>query len=558
MFRTQLANIRLGLPRDGLFKLGLVVAVLQGASAVALLGVSAWLISRAAEVNSIVYLGLAIVGVRGFAVGRATFRYLERIFLHDSAFRMLARHRPVLFDRLVPFFPAGISQLGRGETLSRIVNDVDELQNLPLRVIGPLLQALLVAFASILCVFLLLPSAGVMLLVAVSLGFLLAIPISARSSKVSDALISPLRAQLSNLSLNLIENQDVYLAYGWMPEKMRELEKVDLRLRVAVSKSVTSTGVGLALLSLLTTLAMISGAWFGGLAVEKAELPGVWLAVLVLLPLAVFELLQNAQPSISAYRRFSSSANRVREILEREVPDSLLIKSGPEILRNLESIDLQGIGVKYSSNSEEVVSGLDLRLQPGEKLLVSGVSGSGKSSIALILARLLNPSSGQYLINGKSVDEFEIESIRKVIGLVEQNPTIFIGDVRANLLIAKPDASDSELIAMLSRVGLWEMFKEREALDTQLGDRGVLISGGEAQRLALARALLAKFQVLILDEPTANVDAVQADRLMDDIFKALGDFPARTLVLISHEDKYRNLTDFELKLKPSTSPIQDQ
>jgi ATP-binding cassette, subfamily C, bacterial CydC len=550
LFRAQLANIRLGLPRDGLFKLGLGVAVLQGASAVALLGVSAWLISRAAEVNSIVYLGLAIVGVRGFAVGRATFRYLERILLHDSAFRMLAKRRPVLFERLVPFFPGGVSQLGRGETLARVVNDVDELQNLPLRVIGPLLQALLVAITSILCVYLLLPSAGVMLLIAVSLGFLVAIPLTARSTKSSDALISPLKAQLSNLSLNLIENQDVYLAYGWMPQKMRELEKVDLRLRAAVSKGETSTGAGLALLSLLTTLAMVSGAWFGGLAVEQAKLPGVWLAVLVLLPLAVFELLQNAQPSISAYRRFSSSANRVREILDREVPDLLMIKSGPEVLRKFESIDLLGIGVKYPETSQEVVSGVDLRLVPGEKLLVSGVSGSGKSSIALLLARLINPSSGQYLINGKSVDEFEIESVRRVIGLVEQNPTIFIGDVRANLLIAKPNANDSELISMLSRVGLWEMFKEREGLDTQLGDRGVLISGGEAQRLALARGLLAEFQVLILDEPTANVDVAQADRLMDDVFKALEDFPSRTLMLISHDDKYRKLTDTELRLKP--------
>jgi ATP-binding cassette, subfamily C, bacterial CydC len=557
LFSNHLANIRLGLPREGLFKLGLGVAVLQGASAVALLGVSAWLISRAAEVNSIVYLGLAIVGVRGFAVGRATFRYLERILLHDSAFRMLAKRRPVLFERLIPFFPAGISQLGRGETLARVVTDVDELQNLPLRVIGPLLQAFLVAITSILCVFLLLPSAGVMLLVAVSLGFLVAIPLSARSAKSSDALISPLKAQLSNLSLNLIENQEVYLAYGWMPQKMRELERVDLRLRTAVSRGVTSTGAGLALLSLLTTLAMISGAWFGGLALEQANLPGAWLAVLVLLPLAVFELLQSAQPSVSAYRRFSSSANRVREILEREVPDSLQIKAGPEVLGNLESIDLQGVGVKYSATSEEVFSGVELRLEPGKKLLVSGASGSGKSSIALLLARLINPSSGQYLINGKSVDEFEIESVRKVIGLVEQDPTIFIGDVRANLLIAKPNASDSELIAMLSRVGLWQMFKEREGLDTQLGDRGVLISGGEAKRLALARALLANFQVLILDEPTANVDAVQADRLMNDIFKVLGDFPARSLVLVSHEDKYRNLTDAELRLKPSTLPRQD-
>ena len=548
MFRSNRRIIQLGIPSDGLFKLGLLATVLQGLSAVALLGVSAWLISRAAEVNSIVYLGIAIVGVRGFAVGRATFRYLERILLHDSAFRMLAKRRPILFERLVPFFPGGIAQLGRGETLSRVVSDVDELQNLPLRVIAPLLQAISISLASIVCVWLLLPSAGLMLLAAVLLGFLLAIPLSARSSRQSDTLISPLKAQLSDLSLNLIENQDVYLAYGWMPQKMDELREIDIRLRAAVSKTNTSTGIGLALLSLLATLAMLSGAWFGALAVETGRLQGVWLAVLVLLPLAIFELIQNAQPAVSAYRRYSSSSDRVRELLEREIPDSLRITTGALTVRSFESIDLKSISVRYPSAEVDAVSGVNLRIEPGKKLLLTGESGSGKSTVALVLSRLINAHSGLYLINGKPVEQFDFESVNKLIGLVEQNPSVFIGDVRANLLIAKPDASDPELMAILSRVGLWKMFESREGLDTQLGDRGVLISGGEAQRLALARALLANFQVLILDEPTANVDATQADRLMQDIFDILREDQSRAILLISHEGKYRSLVDLEIRL----------
>jgi len=549
LFKSPLENIRFGIPRDGLFKLGLLASVLQGLSAISLLGVSAWLISRAAEVNSIVYLGIAIVGVRGFAVGRATFRYLERILLHDSAFRMLAKRRPILFERLVPFFPGGIARLGRGETLARVVSDVDELQNLPLRVIAPLLQASAISLASIACVWLLLPSAGVILLVAVLLGFLLAIPLSARSSIQSDSLISPLKAQFSDLSLNLIENQDVYLAYGWMPQKMAELREVDIRLRAAVSKTSTSLGVGLALLSALATLAMLSGAWLGGLAVEAGRLQGVWLAVLVLLPLAIFEIIQNAQPAISAFRRYSSSSDRVRELLEREIPHSLNFTAGGEVLSNFESIDLKSISVRYPGAEVDAVSDVNLRLEPGMRLLLSGESGSGKSTVALVLSRLINSSSGRYLINGKPVEQFDSKSVNKFVGLVEQNPTVFVGDVRANLLIAKPDANDTELKTMLSRVGLWEMFETRSGLDTQLGDRGVLISRGEAQRLALARALLANFQVLILDEPTANVDATQADRLMEDIFEMLRDDQSRSIVLISHEGKYRSLVDLEIRLK---------
>ena len=145
------------------------------------------------------------------------------------------------------------------------------------------------------------------------------------------------------------------------------------------------------------------------------------------------------------------------------------------------------------------------------------------------------------------MEQFDFESVNKLIGLVEQNSTVFIGDVRANLLIAKPNASDTELMAILARVGLWKMFESREGLDTQLGDRGVLISGGEAQRLALARALLANFQVLILEEPTANVDATQADRLMEDIFDILRDDQSRAILLISHEGKYRSLVDLEIR-----------
>ena len=133
MFRGIKKHAWLGVPRDSFFKWGLAVSALQGLCAVALLAVSAWLISRAAEVTSIVYLGIAIVGVRGFAVGRATFRYSERLLLHESAFRMLASIRPALFSKLAPFIPAGMSQVGRGETMARIVNDVDSLQNLSLR-----------------------------------------------------------------------------------------------------------------------------------------------------------------------------------------------------------------------------------------------------------------------------------------------------------------------------------------------------------------------------------------------------------------------------------------
>ena len=548
MLGMRKAALELGLPEDGYFKLGLVASVLQGTSAVALLGVSAWLISRAAEVSSIVYLGLAIVGVRGFAVGRAAFRYAERLLLHESAFRMLAALRPRLFERIAPFVPAGMNGYGRGEVIARIVNDVDELQNLPLRVLAPLVQTISVSLLSLIFVTALLPTAGLAFSVAMVVGLLIAFPLSARSAKLADSLIAPLKAELSNLSLNLLENHDVYLAYGWLPQKLSEIAIVDKRLRKAISKSNVSSGVGLALISLLGTVTMFSGAWFGGFALESHQIPGASLAVFALLPLAIFELLQNSQPAISGFRKFKASANRVADLMERQLPHALDIKSGNQDLLQIDSLELKAAGICYPDSVTETIGDLNLKIERGTTTLLSGASGSGKTSIALALARLINLSSGEYLVNGKAIETFTLESIRKQIGLVEQSPTVFLGDVKANLLLAKPSASDDELQNILERVGLWQLFADREGLETNLGDRGILISGGESQRLALARALLADFQVLVLDEPTANVDADQADTLIDDMIRAVHQSPSKSLVLISHEEKYRDLVDFELRL----------
>lgn len=524
------------------------MTVLQGLAAVALLGVSAWLISRAAEVSSIVYLGVAIVGVRGFAVARATFRYVERLLLHESAFRMLGTRRPQIFARLAPFIPVGISQTGRGETIARVVNDVDELQNLSLRVIAPLVQSIVAAAASILFLWLLLPTAGLALLVSVSLAFVIAVPISARFAKASDSMIAPLKARMADQCLDLLENQDVYIAYGWMDVKSAELKATDQTLKKAIAKSAISNGLGSALFTAFSIMAVLGGAWFGGEAVLSGVLPGASLAVFTLMPLAIFEVLQAAQPAISAYRRFRVSAERVSTLLTREIPSALKFEAGTEPIGRFETIDLLDVSIRYPSASKPAITAFNLSIRPGESMLLSGESGVGKTSIGLLLSRMIQPDSGVYLINGQPVGNFGVDAVRRVVGLVEQNPMIFLGDVRANLALAKPGASDEELIHVLQDVGLWSMFKAREGLATQLGDRGVLISGGEAQRLGLARAILADFEVLILDEPTANLDSATADKLIRDLLRVAKSRQRRSIILISHEERFRALVDREVRL----------
>lgn len=538
--------LALGLPRDGYFRFGLIVAGMQGLSAIALLGVSAWLISRAAEVSSIVFLGVAIVGVRGFAVGRATFRYGERLLLHESAFRMLGNLRPEIFSKLAPFIPAGMPSIGRGEVLTRIVSDVDELQNLSLRVVAPLVQSLVVASASILFVWLLLPAAGMGLMFAVLAVFLVALPLTARVAKVSDESVAPLKAQLANQSLDLLENQDVYLAYGWLESRLAGLEKTDAKLRREQSKSAYSNGLGVAVVILMSMLAVVLGAWFGANAVLSGVIPGASLAVFTLLPIAIFEILLAAQPAVSAYRKYRVSAMRVAELLDRDIPVALQIVNGDIELEGFKTLALEKATLRYPEAERVAFSDFDFTLTSGEVVLLSGESGSGKSSVALALARLIELDSGAYTINGHQASNFTVDSIRRRVGVVEQSPMIFLGDVRANLSLAKPEASDEELIQALTEVGLWEMFETRAGLGTQLGDRGVLISGGEAQRLGLARAILADFEVLILDEPTANVDEVAADQLIADLLAVAKGKANRAILLISHERRFRGLVDREV------------
>lgn len=548
MVRQFLREMKLGIPSDRYFKLGILATVMQGLSAVALLGVSAWLISRSAEVTSIVYLGLSIVGVRGFAVGRAAFRYAERLLLHESAFRMLSGRRSEIFSKLIPFVPAGIARFGRGETVSLVVNDVDELQNLPLRVIAPLVQSVVVTIASIAFLTWLLPSMGLIITLLAACSFLIAIPIAGHFAKASDRDIAPLKATLAEQNLDVLENQEIYLAYGWLPERRSEMAKTDAMLKRALAKSATSNGLGAGLLTALSSVGVLCGAILGGHAVLDGELPGATLAIFALLPLAVFEILQGAQPAASAFRKYRVSARRVAKLLDERLPNSLSFELGESELEAFDSLELRDASVQYPHAAHSAVTQINLQVLPGESVLISGASGVGKTTLALVLTRLLQPSAGQYLINGLPAGFFSVESVRRVVGLVEQNPMIFLGDVRANLSLAKPEADDSQLQEVLETVGLWPMFSAREGLDTQLGDRGVLISGGEAQRLGLARALLADFKVLILDEPTSNVDTAMSDQLMRDLLRIATRQKRRAVILISHERQNSYLVDREVQL----------
>jgi ATP-binding cassette subfamily C protein CydC len=309
--------------------------------------------------------------------------------------------------------------------------------------------------------------------------------------------------------------------------------------------------LGTAVLTALGVLATATTAWFGAQAVFAGWQPGVMLAVMALLPMAVFDVLNNLQGTAQAWNRFRAAAINVGVLLD-EVPASEL-PAETEVPARAEpmdfaSLELIGVSARYPNASRDALAPISLRVTPGDVLLVTGESGAGKSTIANVLMRFLTPSGGRILVNGRDFTELSTDEIRRMIGLIEQSPTIFTGSVRQNLVLAKPEATDAEMEQALERVGLWKDFAEREGLETFVGEQGSRISGGEATRLALARALLADRAVIVFDEPTANLDdatAMQSTRELVAAAQASG----AAVIVISHDSRLASLTASEVVVK---------
>ena len=533
--------IKLGLPATKGFWLGLFVSTLQGISAVALLATSAWLISRAAEMPPVLYLQLAVVGVRGFALGRAFFRYVERVLLHDAAFKQLAQLRPRVFAALIPFSPVGYGSIRSGEMLSRVTSDVDELQFLPLRVISPLIQSALVTTLSVIGLALLVPNAAAVLGLACLLAFFVAVPISGLLARRADVQNASQRATLSVETLKLFESLDELRAFGWASNQIESISAAETAMAKSAKVSAWSLGLQQAGFALLSVFATACNAYFAADAFAAGQIAGVWVAVVTLLPLAVFDVLQVVQPVASAWQRYLVSAERVNEVLEAKIPDHLRVSNDEVILSDFESLKLKGASFSYGE--APVVADLDLELHAGEVLALTGASGAGKSTVALALAGFLAVDAGTYRFNGKDVSQTNADALRDKIAYLQQHPTIFAGDVVANLKVAKPDASYEEMIDVLRRVHLWSMFEVRDGLNTDLGELGRAISGGEAARLALARALLVDFDVLIFDEPTANLDFENGQSLMKELVALAKSRSHRAVVVISHDSDVAALAD---------------
>lgn len=531
-------------------------AVLSGfgtaASAIALLAASAWLIARAAEQPPVMYLSMAVVGVRAFALSRGVFRYLERLTGHDAALHQLAGVRADLVRDIVPLAPDGLGRTRRGGMLSSVVDDVEELQNLPLRVVLPLSVAALTSLAAVVFTAFISWAAALVLLGCLVVAFAVAVAVGWAAGSRAERSIAPLRAAVADAVHDLLTNLDVLTAYGALDAATARVRTADTALRRAVVRRGGAQGLTAGAVSVLAGVASLGALLVAAPAVGTLSGPG--LAVVVLLPMAVFEVFGPVPLALASWRQVRAAAERIASAVPAEIPEGLPREEpaatgvGPAVGTGLE---LRGIRAHWPARGDaEGDSGrlddIDLRVGPGERVLISGPSGAGKTTLAHVLGRFLD-YEGSYTIGGVEARDVSGDDLRRTVGLIDQTPHLFDESVRQNLLFAHDTATDAELWDALARVGLDAWTRERGGLDTPVGDRGALVSGGQAQRLALARALLHGFPVLVLDEPTAGVDPAASDALLADLLGAVE--RDRAVVLVSHVEVPAGLVDREVRVE---------
>ncbi|MGA1838350.1 thiol reductant ABC exporter subunit CydC [Herbiconiux sp. 11R-BC] len=541
--------IRLAQPRLRRFAPGALLGLVSALCAVGLLATSAYLITKAAEQPPILYLSAAMVAVRAFALGRAAFRYVERLASHDAAFATMPELRVGVYERLVPVSPDGLGSSRRGDLLTRLVADVDEQQNFPLRVVQPLVVSGLTAVAAVVTVWVLLPAAGVVLLaglvLAAALGTAANSWVSARAERELAGLRGGYQAELADYLANL----DTLVAYGAASGARASLAEADAGLTRALVRRSAGAGLTAALVTLIAGAVTVLILLVGVPQLGVGGFEGPTLALVALVPLAVFEVFGMVPLAWGAWRQVAASADRIASVVPDSVPDGIPVDrpdAASELPGGPVSLRLREVSARWPGEPRDALSGVDLDVRPGDRILVRGASGAGKTTLAHVLVRFLE-HGGSYRVNGVEVRDLQQDAVRTVVGLCEQSPHLFDDDIRQNLLFARETASDDELLAVLDRVGLGEWVRERGGLSARVGEHGSLVSGGQAQRIALARALLAGFPVLVLDEPTANVDADRADALVADLLAAASG-EERAVVVISHTPVPPELVTHTLRL----------
>ena len=514
----------------------LLLAVAAGAAAtgcgVALLAVSGFLLARASQHPGIVAISAAVVAVRALSAGRGVSRYLERLASHDAAFRVLAHVRVRIYRRLERLAPAGLAAFSSGDLLARLVSDVDATQDLFIRGIAAPLAAALVGAGSVVACLLILAPAGAVLAAGLLVAGIGVPVLAARAARGAARRVAPARGQLAANLTDLLAGAAELHAYGARETALASVTVADADLTRQADRNAMVSGFSAGLSSATAGLTVWGVLLLGVAATGGGVLTRVPLAVLTLTALASFEAVTALPAAAVQLGQARVSAGRIAAVLD--APDPVREPLAPRPLpRGPISVRLRGAQVRYRPDGPAALDGIDLDLLPGRRVALAGPNGAGKSTVASVLLRFAELTSGRVTLNGHDLASYSTDEVRTRIGGCPQDPHIFDASLRDNLRLARPGATDEQLAEAAARVRLLDWIESLPLRwDTPVGAHGAALSGGQRQRLAVARALLADPDLLILDEPAAHLDPGTRRALLTDVLAATA---GRTTLLITHD-----------------------
>ena len=522
--------LRVGRPPWGRLGLSTLLGALGAAATVGLLAGSGAVVAKAAFRPGLGAIAGLLAAVEVIAFLRGPLRYGERLVGHDAAFRVLGRWRLWLYDRLEPLAPAGLQAWRSGDLLARAVDDVDELQDLYLRIGPPAVIALTTSMLTVVVVGVLVPYAalvvGLSLVGAMIVPATLAVAVRSAADRQSE-----LRGEMAADVVDLLRGSADLLAFGRAQEVLERVQAADRSLTRSAKRRALATGLVGGLVTAFLGVAVIGVLILSANAVHEHRLEPVMMAVLPLATIGAFEAIPPVSAAVLRFGEVVAAGGRILAIGDVPAPVSDPADPAPSPAPSSE-IALREARLRYAEHLRWVLEAVDLDLAPGSRTAVVGRSGAGKSSLVNALLRYWPLGGGTYTVGGTDTTRLRQHDVRSRYALLDQDADLFAGSIRDNVALAHPDATEAQVrrVVELAQLAEW-VDTLPEGLDTPVGEHGTKVSGGQRQRIAMARAMLRSVPILLLDEPTAGLDKETAQRLLGDLRSS---FPAEAILLVTH------------------------
>jgi len=532
MMRVLLPFLAIYRRHSLLMALGILLAIITLLASIGLLTLSGWFLagSALAGLAGIVTFNymLPAAGVRGAAIFRTAGRYAERVVSHDATFRVLTRLRVFVFEKIVPLAPGGMARFRQGELLNRLVADVDTLDHLYLRVISPLIAAVVaiavVTFGlSYLDVSLALILGGILLLL-----LLLIPPIFYFAGRPAGTELTALRAEYRSELTAWLQGQGELVVFGAQPTQRQQLDSIEQRWQQRQRQQAGLSGLAQALMILATGLTLALMLWLAAGGIGGDSQPGALLALFAFVALAAFEALVPVAGAFQHLGQVIASATRLQQLIDTPATVSFPL-AGPDIQSQV-ALELQQVSFAYPDQPQKVLNEVSLQINAGEHIALLGRTGCGKSTLLQLLTRAWDHQQGSILLNGQPLASYSEAALRQAMVVVSQRVHLFSSTLRDNLLLAAPTASDQQLGDALQQVNLGHLLAD-EGLNAWMGEGGRQLSGGEQRRLGIARALLHPAPLILLDEPTEGLDAETEQHILQQLRQYC---QGKTLIMVTH------------------------